>query len=178
MGYLLDANVFMSAQRLHYGFDFCPAFWEWLIRMNADGKLFSIEKVADEIAAGGDELSDWAAKLAAGFFQAPDQQTLAALATVSQWATQHRFPDQKQYTPAAVGTFLQIADYYLLAQALAGGHTVVTHEVPANTVNKIKIPNVCLSLKVKYVTPFEMLRTERARFVLQQLSTSAQAAGL
>jgi len=79
MTYLLDSNVFMSAKQLHYGFDFCPAFWEWLIRMNGAGKVFSIEKVADEIQAGADELSDWAAKLAAGFFQSPDQQTLPAL---------------------------------------------------------------------------------------------------
>ena len=178
MAYLLDSNVFMSAKQLHYGFDFCPAFWDWLIQMNRTGKVFSIEKVADEIQGGEDELSDWAAKLDDGFFQAPDQQTLPALASVSQWASQYAFPDGKRYTPAAVSTFLQIADYYLVAQAVAGGHTVVTHEVPANTVNRIKIPNACLSLNVKYVTPFEMLRTERARFVLQQLNTSAQAAGL
>jgi hypothetical protein len=29
--YLLDANVFIQAKNLHYGFDFCPAFWAWLI---------------------------------------------------------------------------------------------------------------------------------------------------
>ncbi|ANT65111.1 hypothetical protein Ptc2401_01341 [Prosthecochloris sp. CIB 2401] len=27
MTYLLDANVFIQAKNLHYGFDFCPAFW-------------------------------------------------------------------------------------------------------------------------------------------------------
>jgi hypothetical protein len=31
MAYLLDANVFISAKNLHYGLDFCPAFWDWLI---------------------------------------------------------------------------------------------------------------------------------------------------
>lgn len=25
MAYLLDANVFIQAKNLHYGFDFCPA---------------------------------------------------------------------------------------------------------------------------------------------------------
>jgi len=58
MAYLLDANVFMQAKNLHYGFDFCPAFWDWLIRQNAMGIVFSIEKVGDEIDAGGDELAD------------------------------------------------------------------------------------------------------------------------
>jgi len=60
MSYLLDANVFMAANNLHYGLDFCPAFWEWLIRENTREKVFSIEKVGDEIEAGGDELADWA----------------------------------------------------------------------------------------------------------------------
>ena len=31
MAYLLDANVFIAAKNLHYGFDFCPAFWDWLV---------------------------------------------------------------------------------------------------------------------------------------------------
>lgn len=49
MAYLLDANVFIQAKNLHYGMDFCPAFWNWLDRQNATGRVFSIEKVADEL---------------------------------------------------------------------------------------------------------------------------------
>ena len=37
MAYLLDANVFISAKNLHYGLDFCPAFWDWIIANNASG---------------------------------------------------------------------------------------------------------------------------------------------
>lgn len=60
MAYLLDADVFIRAKRLHYGFDFCPAFWAWLIEKNAAGQVFSIEKVGDEVMAIEDELSEWA----------------------------------------------------------------------------------------------------------------------
>jgi hypothetical protein len=70
------------------------------------------------------------------------------------------------YDPAAVNTFLQVADYYLVAHALAHGHTVVTHEVPSSSIKKVKIPNVCIGLGVKCMTPYEMLRVERAKFVL------------
>lgn len=70
------------------------------------------------------------------------------------------------YEPAAVNTFLQVADYYLVAQARAHDFIVVTHEIPSNSIRKIKIPNACIGLGVKYVSPFEMLRHERARFVL------------
>jgi hypothetical protein len=65
-----------------------------------------------------------------------------------------------------VNTFLQGADYYLVAQALAQGNTVVTHEIPSTSTKKIKIPDACISLRVKCMNPFEMLRRERARFVL------------
>jgi len=52
MAYLLDANVFIQAKNLHYGLDFCPALWEWLIAGNQAKRVFSIEKISDEIAAG------------------------------------------------------------------------------------------------------------------------------
>ena len=160
MTYLLDANVFIQAKRLHYGLDFCPAFWEWLIARNTAQRVFSIEKVGDEIDAGGDELADWATQRGAGFFLQPDPVVLPALASVSAWAT------SQGYEPAAVNTFLQVADYYLVAHALAHKHTVVTHEIASSSTKKIKIPNVCIGLGIKCMTPFEMLRHERARFVL------------
>ena len=45
MAYLLDANVFIQAKNLHYGLDFCPAFWDWLVARKAAGEVFSIERV-------------------------------------------------------------------------------------------------------------------------------------
>ena len=65
-----------------------------------------------------------------------------------------------------MAAFLQVADYWLVAHALAHQRTVVTHEVPAETIRKIKIPNACIGLGVACITPYEMLRRERARFVL------------
>jgi len=38
--------------------------------------------------------------------------------------------------------------------------------VPSEGVKQVKIPNACVGLKVKYMNTFEMLRRERARFVL------------
>lgn len=160
MNYLLDANVFMAANNLHYGLDFCPAFWDWLITGNAQRKVFSIEKVGDEISAGGDALTGWAEGPGKHLFLKPDSEALKGMTQVSQWVTENG------YTPAAVNNFLQVADYWLVSHALAHGLAVVTHEKPADTPNKVKIPNVCVGLGVKVMTPFEMLRHERARFVL------------
>ena len=160
MPYLLDADVFIRAKNLHYGLDFCPAFWDWLIANNAAGTVFSVEKVGDEVQAVADELSQWAAARGDGFFLRPDAAVLPSLGAVSAWATGQR------YEPSAVSTFLQVADYYLVSHAHAGGHTVVTHEVPSASTRKIKIPDACISLNIRCITPYEMLRRERARFIL------------
>lgn len=160
MRYLLDSNVFIAAKNLYYGMDFCPAFWDWLDESNRDGKVFSIEKVKDELEAGEDELANWASARGDEFFLMPDPDVLQAMGRVADWV------DNSSYTPAAKHAFLQVADYWLVAQALAGRFVVVTQEKPAGTRHRIKIPDVCVQLRVKVMTPFEMLRRERARFVL------------
>ncbi len=166
MAYLLDANVFIEAKRRYYGMDFCPAFWDWLVGHNAAGRVFSIEKVGDELRAGADELAEWATAVGDTFFLPPDEAMLASLAAVSEWVS------SQHYRPAAVSAFLEDPDYYLVAYAHAHEHVVVTQEVPSDGVRQVKIPNACIGVGVKCVTTFEMLRQERARFVLASVGTT------
>ena len=49
---------------------------------------------------------------------------------------------------------------------LSGSHTVVTHERISDGRRQIKIPNAAIANGVQVVSPFQMLRTERVRFVL------------
>lgn len=165
--YLLDANVFIQAKNLQYGFDFCPAFWDWLIEQNQTGKVISLDKIEDELQAGADELSEWASVRGRSFFLPPDDSIVPALGQVSAWATSQR------YRPAAISTFLDVADYWLVAFALAHGDTLVTHERPSDGVGQIKIPNACIGLSVKFMNPYEMLRRERARFILGRTPRTA-----
>jgi hypothetical protein len=160
MAYLLDSNVFIQAKNLHYGFDFCPAFWDWIVQENTNGVVYSIEKVQDELVDGDDALAEWARARGSGFFQAPDETIVSSLGTLSAWAAGGAFE------PAAVNVFLQVADYYLVAHAHANGFAVVTHEVAGNSRRKIKIPDACLAMGVRVVSPYQMLKAERARFVL------------
>lgn len=160
MSYLLDANVFIEAKNRYYGFDFCPAFWNWILQSNENGRVFSIDMVATELAAGADELSVWAQSDGANLFLPTDAEVAAALPAVSAWAT------SQNYDAGAINTFFQAADYYLVAHALAGGHIVVTQEVASPSQKRIKIPNACIGLSLKFMTPFQMLRIEQARFLL------------
>ncbi len=161
MAYLLDADVFIKAKNLHYGFDFCPAFWDWLVAGNADGKVFSIEKVESEVLAIADELSDWVTARGSAFFLRPSEAVLPSLTATSQWAS-----SVGRYDASAISEFLQIADYYLVAHAHSGQHIVVSHEVPSTSRKKIKIPDACIGLNIQFMSPYEMLRRDRAKFVL------------
>ena len=161
MPYVLDANVMIEAKRRHYGLDFCPAFWDWLGVAHAKGALHSIEKVEDELREGKDELTTWATGCDAGFFVKPDDPMIKALSKVSAWL------NSTNYTPSAKAEFLSAADYYLIGHALAHNHTVVTHELPEpNRMGKVKIPDACIAVGVKWTTPFKMLRAEKAHFKL------------
>jgi len=57
------------------------------------------------------------------------------------------------------------ADYFLVSQALVDEHVAVTHEVASASRRRIKVPDVCIGLGISCVTPFEMLRSERAHFI-------------
>ncbi len=163
MAYLLDTDVFIAAKNLHYGMDFCPAFWDWLVLANAEARVFSIERVVEELGEVDDDLRNWARGRGDGFFLEADETALPALGRIAEWVNAH-----PRYSPAAKATFLDAADYYLIAQALAGGHTLVTHEKPENSIHRVKIPSVCLALKIPFSSPWDMLRRERARFVLPE----------
>jgi predicted nucleic acid-binding protein len=160
MAYLLDTNAFIEARKRWYGFDFCPAYWAWLQEAHASGVVYSIEKVADEILAGDDELVAWVREQGSSFFVKPDAAVVHSLAEVSAWAA------GGDYDPAAVTTFLEVADSYLVAHAHAHDHVVVTHEVIKNSRKTVQIPEACVAIGVKCMNTFEMLRVEKARFVL------------
>ena len=161
MPYVLDSDVLIEARKRHYGFDICPGFWDWIDLQHGQSAVLSVEKVREEIGDGTDALIEWANSRPDDFFAVPDEATQAAFATVSEWAT------TQNYTERAVAEFLAKADFYLVAHALAHSLTLVTHERAAATRNKIKIPNACDALNVAHIDPFEMLRREGARFVLE-----------
>lgn len=159
--YLLDANVFIEAKNRHYGFDFCPAFWDWLVEKNGQGLVASIDQVRSELAEGDDDLSAWVKDREADFFLSSESEAVQASSRlVSDWVY------GQKYEQAGIAGFLDKADPWLVAHGLAEGFVIVTHEIPSNSSKRIKIPDVCQALKVLYATPFQMLRSEGAKFVL------------
>lgn len=140
-------------QRVHCGqeqplrFEFCPAFWDWLDAANAAGTVHSVERVYDELIERGDDLSDWA-RARRAFFLALTADDVRAVAEVNRWAN-----DSTDYDPAAKAEFADAADSFLVAQAHAGSHTVVTHERISDGRKRIKIPNAATAHGVQWCTP-------------------------
>lgn len=155
MVYLVDSDVFIQAKNAHYGFDFCPGFWDWIEQAHASGVIASVEKVGEELKRGHDELASWATAQS-GLFLVPDQSVAQSLARVSVWAA------GAGYRAGAVNTFLASGDYFLIAHAHAHACTVVTHEVSApDSQKKVKIPDACNGVGVNSVRPWDMLRAEK-----------------
>jgi len=160
MSYFLDANVFIEAKNRYYGFEICPAFWDWLIAKNTAGRVYSIEAVGEELKTGKDQLAEWASDRGSGFFLPPNAGFAVASAEVSSWVS------SQPYYQYAKHTFLQGADLYLVAQARAQAYCVVTHEEANDSRKEVKIPEPCHALGIECISLFKMLQREGARFIL------------
>ncbi len=57
--FLLDANVFIEANRRYYAFDLCPGYWECLVWHYNGACILSIDRVREEIERGDDQLNEW-----------------------------------------------------------------------------------------------------------------------
>jgi len=167
--YLIDSNIFIEAKNVHYGFDFCPAFWDWWIEQNNAGKVVSIQQIADELKAKEDELTRWVGKQGTKFFLPPDESVYQAFNRVELWVK------ESGYTSDAVKEFLEGADCWLVAHALAYKDIVVTHEIPSDSKKEIKIPTACKNFEQRSMSPYEMLRREGAQFILGPNRTKAVA---
>lgn len=169
MGYVIDTSMLIDAKDFYYGFELCPGFWDWLSCEAAAGEAFSIARVRRELEERDDALTEWARRQSDDFFRHEDAPAAEAMRRVSDWVQGADFRD------SAKRDFLSGADPYLIAYALAHGHTVVTHEVHnagnAGERKRVKIPTACLALGVPCEMAFPWLLRRGARFVLQDART-------
>jgi hypothetical protein len=160
--YLFDANPFIEAKNTYYPFEVAPGYWEWIEREHHAGRIASVPAVRDELLRQDDELADWAKALPPSFWIEESGETLPALRTLSIWT----MDASHQYMPAARSQFLAVADYRLVAEALAGGHAVVTREQPApRSKNRILIPDACDAHGVQWISPFSLYTSLGMRLV-------------
>lgn len=154
--YVLDADTFISAKRQHYGFDFCPGFWDALLQHNLSDRLRSIEPVHRELKRGKDDLTRWTTDIATEAFFAPvnDERVQAVYADVIRSVQAN-----VQYKEAAKQKFASGADPWLIAYAKVFDCVIATYEVASpDSKSKVKLPDIASDFEVSCTPPFEMLR--------------------
>ncbi len=153
--YILDANVFIEAARRYYAFDIAKGFWVGLIEQAKLGKLVSIDRVAEELERGKDDLCDWGKKHFRPHCASTDDAAVAQnFGKLMNWVQ-----TQPQFLPHAKAEFANGVDGWIIAYALTKKATLVTHEVfDPNIKRKVPIPNVCRAFDVPHIDTFELMR--------------------
>lgn len=143
MEYLFDTNIFVESKK-NLPMDVWPTFWRKMVELINSGKIYSIDKVKDEIDRGGDELTDWIREHAPkGFFLTQDSSVMVKLAETVSWA--QRCP--VNFTDSAISGYTDVADSYLVATAAAKDMVLVTYEKSNPYSRKrVMIPDACMAI--------------------------------
>lgn len=162
--YLVDSDVFITAKNLYYAFDLCPGFWKSLLHYHGEGRVFSVDRVRNELLAGrsDEDLFQWVKNdVPQKFFLPVDTDEVGRVYTeIMMWVQRH-----PKYFDHAKAKFATGADGWLVACAQVRDATVVTNEQPAPTSRKdVKLPDVCEEFKVPRQNTFAMLRALGAQF--------------
>ena len=164
MLYILDTNTFITAKNTFYAYDIVPSFWSTLLGMFKTGKVKVIDAVADEIADGKDDLTEWFGE---NIKKSADDIGDAYVIQVKQNGTvlqnyqdiANLIVQNTQYKESEKARFLSRADPWLIAAGKALNATIVTQEVLSGEgTRKVKIPDICQQVGVKYVNLYEMMR--------------------
>ncbi len=145
-------------------FDLCPGFWKSLLHYHAEGRVFSVDRVRNELLVGrsDEDLFLWVKNdVPEELFLQVDTDEIARIYTeIMIWVQHH-----PNYFDHAKAKFATGADGWLVACALARGATVVTNEQPAPGARRdVKLPDVCDEFKVPRQNTFIMLRALGAQF--------------
>lgn len=97
MIYLLDANVLITAYRVHYQIDFCPAFWDWLTKSYHNQRVYSVQRVLAEISVKDDKLREWIRTLGKKFFLPPSKHISKNVEEISKFILENDYkPSEKK----------------------------------------------------------------------------------
>lgn len=149
--YCLDANVLIQAWQKYYAPRICPDYWNILNDLGTKGKIFLPKSVCEEITRTEDDLADWLRKS-----KIPVKEIDEAVTRCLQ-AIYAKDPMHQNLVDNTKGRSL--ADPWVVAHAINEKATVVTKEekITALNSNRIKIPNVCENMGVRWINDFDFV---------------------
>ena len=156
--YCVDANVLIQAWQKYYSPKFCPSYWEILNQLGLLDRIFLPQLVYDEIARTDDDLSKWLKKSNIPAYKI-DEQVANSLKSIYANNPLHQYlvDNTKQRS---------LADPWVIAHALKENAVVVTKEEKVTAINssKVKIPNVCENMGIRYINDFEFIEELGIKF--------------
>lgn len=156
--YCLDANVLIQAWQKYYSPKLCPDYWAILDELGKQGRIFLPQMVYEEITRTEDELSNWLkeSNIPEHKIDGPVTEALRSI-YASNSSHQNLVDNTKSRS---------LADPWVIAHAMKENATVVTKEekITAANTTKIKIPNVCDNMKVRWINDYKFVEELNIRF--------------
>jgi predicted nucleic acid-binding protein len=149
--YCLDANVLIQAWQKYYNPKFCPDYWKVLIELGKQAKIFIPEIVYEEITRTDDDLSKWLKGSKIPIEKINEPITICLQKIYSSNPIHKNLVDNIKSR--------SLADPWVIAHALNSNATVVPKEEKVTAANspKIKIPNVCDNMGVRWINDFQFI---------------------
>ena len=149
--YCLDANVLIQAWQKYYNPKFCPDYWKILIELGKQGKILIPELVYEEITRTDDDLSKWLKGSKIPVEKINEPVTICLQKIYSSNPIHKNLVDNTKAR--------SLADPWVMAHALNSNATVVTKEEKVTALNspKIKIPNVCDNMGIRWINDFQFI---------------------
>ena len=149
--YCLDANVLINGWQKYYSPKFCPDYWSLLNKLGAAGRIFIPQAVLDEILRTEDDLNAWLKKSHIPIRKI-DGSVTQCLSSIYAANPIHQYlvDNTRQRS---------LADPWVIAHALSENACVVTKEekVTAPGTTRIKIPNVCDNMRIRWINDFQLI---------------------
>lgn len=156
--YCLDTNVLIQAWQKYYSPKYCPDYWEILNELGSSKKIFIPEMVHTEISRTEDDLCKWLDSSKIPIHKI-DEPVTECLSKIYQKNPMHKLLVDNTRARS-------LADPWVIAHAINENAIVVTKEEKITTVTskKIKIPNVCENMGIRWINDFQLIEELNIKF--------------
>ena len=156
--YCLDANVLIQAGQKYYNPIFCSDYWKILIELGKQGKIFIPELVYEEVTRTDDDLSKWLKSSKIPIDKITESVTVCLQKMYAADSGHKKIVDNIRGR--------SLADPWVIAHAMDKSATVVTKENKETALNakRIKIPNVCDNMGIKWMDDFQLVKELGIKF--------------
>jgi len=156
--YCLDANVLIQAWQKYYSPKLCLDYWSVLDQLGKEDRIFLPQMVYEEITKTDDELAKWLKKSNIPEYKINGPVTEALKSIYAANSAHQNLVDNTKGR--------SLADPWVIAHAIKEKATVVTKEEKITALNttKIKIPNVCDNMGVRWINDYQLADEMNIRF--------------